>query len=105
MYYVIINMCFQPVNPFLLFGITCLLVVEIILVTVNVTCVTRLSLFVLHHNYMSMCSSGRNLCSSCRNMDLWRWIMGGEGSHQLPSLQKLLLEGAEKNCLICFVNK
>jgi hypothetical protein len=29
---------------------------------------------------------------------------GGE-SHQLPSLQKLLLEGAEKNWMICFVNK
>ncbi len=46
-----------------------LLVAEKILVPISVTSVIRLSLFVLHHNYLSMCSLGRNLCSSGRNMD------------------------------------
>jgi hypothetical protein len=54
-------------------------VAEKILVPISVTSVNRLSLFVLHHNYLSMCSSGKNLCSSGRNMDSWRWIMGRRG--------------------------
>jgi hypothetical protein len=64
-----------------------LLVAEKILVPISVISVIRLSLFVLRHNYLSMCSLGRNLCSSGRNMVYsWRWIMGGGGSHQLPSI-------------------
>ncbi len=56
------------------------LVAEKILVPISVISVIRLSLFVLRHNYLSMCSLGRNLCSSGRNMDSWRWILGG-GDH------------------------
>ncbi len=46
-----------------------LLVANKILVPISVISVIRMSLFVLHHNYLSMCSLGRNLCSSGRNMD------------------------------------
>ncbi len=60
------------------------LVAEKILVPASVTCVIKLSLFVLRHNYLSMCSLGRNLCSSGRNMDSWRWIMGGVTSSTKP---------------------
>jgi hypothetical protein len=79
-YYVIINKCFQPLNSYWPFGITCFLVAEKILVPISVTCVIRLSLFVLRHNYLCMCSLWRNLCSSGRNMDSWRWIMVGTTS-------------------------
>jgi hypothetical protein len=59
-----------------------LLVAEKILVPISVISVVRLSLFVLHHNYMSMCSLGRNLCSSGRNMDSYvEMDYGGEGDH------------------------
>ncbi len=57
-----------------------LLVAEKILVPISVISVIRLRLFVLRHNYLSICSIGRNLCSSGRNMVYsWRWIMGGRG--------------------------
>jgi hypothetical protein len=46
-----------------------LLVAEKILDPISVISVIRLSLFVLRHNYLSMCSLGRSLCSSGRNMD------------------------------------
>jgi hypothetical protein len=51
MYYVIINMCFQPLNPTHCLSLHVFSVTEEIPVPVSVTCVIRLSLFVLHHNY------------------------------------------------------
>jgi hypothetical protein len=61
-----------------------LLVAEKILVPISVISVIRLGLFVLHHNYLSMCSLGRNLFSSGRNMDSYvemdYWGVG-EGDH------------------------
>jgi hypothetical protein len=56
-----------------------LLVAEKILVPISVI---RLSLFVLRHNYLIMCSLGRNLCPSGRNMDSYvEMDYGGEGDH------------------------
>jgi hypothetical protein len=58
------------------------LVAEQILVPISVISVIRLSLFVLRHNYLSMGSLGRNLCSSGRNMDSYvEMDYGGEVDH------------------------
>ncbi len=78
---------FSASKPFLaIWHYMFLLVAEKILVPICVISVIRLSLFVLSHNYLSMCSLGRNLYSSGRNTDSWRCIMGVGGSHQLPSI-------------------
>jgi hypothetical protein len=59
-----------------------LLVAEKILAPISVISVIRLSLFVLRQNYLSICSLGRNLCSSGRNMDSYvEMDYGGEGDH------------------------
>ncbi len=104
MYYVIINMCFQPLNPYLHYMF--LLVAEKILVPVSVISVIRLSLFVLRYNYLSMCSLGRNLCSSGRNLDSWRWIMVGRGITSATYHMRAILNQCRNNWLkeICCVS-
>jgi hypothetical protein len=55
--HVIINMCFSLKTLARRLALhVFFLVAEKILVPVSVTCVIRLSLFVLLHNYLSMCS-------------------------------------------------
>ncbi len=75
-----------------------LLVAEKILVPISVISVIRLRLFVLHYNYLSICSLGRNLCSSGRNIDSWRWIMGGGGGDHISYLafETLILKRVNK---------
>ncbi len=72
-------------------------VAEEMLVSVSVTSVIRLSLFVLRHNYPEHVFIREKSVFLWQEHGLMEMDYGGWGSHQLPSIQKLLLEGPEKN--------
>jgi hypothetical protein len=61
------------------------LVAEQILVPVSDTSVIRVSWFALCHNYLCICSSGRNLGFLWQEHGLMEMNYGG-GSHRLPSI-------------------